>query len=93
MEQERVAEPLAIAVPAGHRLDPLGCLAAWLLGCLIMAFIDSAAALVVFNTTAFRIPSRWVLIIRAARTIGSSLLRDASAVHASHAFRAQPMRT
>ena len=91
MEQERVAEPLAIAVPAGHRLDPLGCLAAWLLGCLIMAFIDSAAALVVFNTTAFRIPSRCFRTIAAALTIGGSLLRDANAAHAIQAFLAQPL--
>ena len=64
----------------------------------IRAFIDSAAAFVVRSTTAFRMPVkkrswRCVRIIRAARTIGSSLLRDASAAHASHAFRAHVMLT
>jgi hypothetical protein len=62
----------------------------------IRAFTDSAAASVLRSITAFGIPhspttSRWVLAIRVARTIESSLLRDVIASHASHAFRAQPM--
>jgi hypothetical protein len=38
-------------------------------------------------------PSRCFLTIRAARTIGSSLLRDVSAAQASHAFLAQATLT
>jgi hypothetical protein len=46
--------------------------------------------LVAFSTAALRMPSRCVLTIRAARTIGSSLLREASAAQAVYALRAQP---
>jgi hypothetical protein len=58
----------------------------------IPAFIDSAAAFVALGTTAFRIPSSWVLTPRATHSIGSGLLREPSAAHASHALRAQPMQ-
>jgi hypothetical protein len=51
-----------------------------------MAFIDSAAPLVVRSTTAFRMPSRCFRAIRAAFTIGASVLRDAIASHAIQAF-------
>jgi len=57
---------------------------------LIRAFIDYAAALVVFSTTAFRMPSRCFRTIAAALTIGGSLLRDANAAQNTQAFLAQP---
>jgi hypothetical protein len=57
----------------------------------IGAFIDAAAALVAFGTTALKISPRCSLAIRAARTIGLSLLHDASVAHAGYAMPAQPM--
>jgi len=82
VEEVRVAEALTVSVPARHRLDPL-----------VLAFIESAAAFVALSTTAFRMPSRCFLTIRAARTIGSSLLREAGAAQDSHAFLAQTTLT
>ena len=54
----------------------------------IFAFIDSATASVALCSTALRAPSRCFRTIRAARTMGSSLFRKASAAHASYALRA-----
>jgi len=67
VEQDGVAEALAVVVPPGPHLDPL------------LAFIDSAAVFVALSITALRMPSRCVRTIRAAHTIGSSLLREARA--------------
>ncbi len=59
----------------------------------ILAFIDYAAVFVALSTTALRMPSRCFRTMRAARTMGSSLLREASAAQASHPLRAQPTLT
>ena len=74
-----------------RKRSPLRCLHAIALIRWILAFIDSAGAFVARSTTALRISSRCVRTIRAARTMGSSLLREASAAQAFHAPRAQPI--
>ena len=79
MEVDGVAEPLAVAIPAGLRLIH------W-----ILALMPSERAFVTLVRTALITPSQWRLIMRATFLIGSNRLRIAHPYQRLHIRSAQP---